>query len=163
MLYVTSNTILYQFEAAKRPQRLRSSLKLQAGRCKSFTALLAWACKSFRRPASTISGIKWLLKRANDQMKCCNFSIFLQEFLSGKELKNFKSMKSWIKQECPSLINLTAIKMANVSSSWDINQQPFDTNENSIAIRSITESFQQGNISAIIGPVGSGKVQISFI
>ena len=32
VLYITSNTILYQFEAVNRPPRLQSSLKLQEGR-----------------------------------------------------------------------------------------------------------------------------------
>ena len=38
--YVTSNTILYRFEAAKQP-------KMLAGRSKSLMALVARACKIF--------------------------------------------------------------------------------------------------------------------
>ena len=62
-------------------------------------------------------------------------------------------MKCWIQHEHPSIINQTAIKMTNISSGWAINQ-------NYVAIRSITASFQQGNLSAIIGPVGSGNVRV---
>ena len=65
-------------------------------------------------------------------------------------------MKYWIQHEHNSVINKSAIQIANLSSSWDKNQ-------NSVTIRSVTASFKRGNLSAIIGPVGCGKVQILFI
>ena len=91
----------------------------------------------------------------NKQIRCCNSQPFLQELLSDEELRNFKSMKCWIQHEHNSVIK-SAIQITNLSSSWDINQ-------NYVTIRSVTASFKRGNLSAIIGPVGCGKVQILFI
>ena len=60
-------------------------------------------------------------------------------------------MKCWIQDEHKSMIHQSAIQLTNVSSSWYNTQSSF-------ALRSITARFKQGNLSAIIGPVGCGKV-----
>ena len=72
--------------------------------------------------------------------------------MSGEQLSNLKS-SYWTQGELISTSNLSAIQIKNLSSTWD-------NNKSTSGIKSVTASFEQGKVIAIIGTVGCGKVKV---
>lgn len=85
-----------------------------------------------------------------------NHQVSFQDFLCDEELNDIKSKKSLIPHNHNTLLDQTALQITNLSCCWNKNQI-------SATIANLTASFKEGNLNAIIGPVGCGKVDIFVI